>query len=98
MEAIPILRDISLIILIVPTMLCLMVPLAILIGSNWLMRKGRTALPPKFDTAYQALRKIDEKVDQAGEKIAKPFIAAEMRTIMIKTWWHHLRRGGSKPT
>jgi len=50
---IPALRDVSLICLIVPTMLCLLIPLALLFGSNWLLRKGRRVLPSKLQSVHQ---------------------------------------------
>lgn len=90
------LRDVSLIILIVPMLLCLLIPLAILFGSNWALRQGRKALAPKWPKAHEMMRRIDEKVDRAGEKVAAPFMAAEKRVVTIKAWWHYLRKSGSK--
>jgi len=93
---IPALRDVSLIILIVPCMICLLVPLAILLGTNWALRKGRKGLKPKLQSAQQVMHKIDEKVDRAGEKIASPFIAAEANSVKMRTWWRHLQQQFTK--
>ena len=93
---IPALRDVSLIILLTPCLLCLLVPIAVMVGMNWLTRKGRRALPDTFHAAHRGLRKVDEIVDRAGEKAAAPFIAAETRTAQIKAQWQNLKRQFSK--
>ena len=93
---IPALRDVSLIILLTPCLLCLLVPIAVMAGVNWLTRKGRRALPDKFHAAQRGLHKVDEIVDRAGEKAAAPFIAAETRSAQIKAQWQNLKRQFSK--
>lgn len=84
---IPALRDVSLIILIIPTLLCLLIPLVILGGSVWLMGKGNKALRPKLQSAHRLLRKIEGRVDGVTDQIAKPFISLEMRWVQIRTFW-----------
>src|SRR5512141_1293195 len=84
---IPALRDVSLIILIVPTMLCLLIPLVILGGSVWLMGKGNKALRPKLQLAHHSLRKIESRVDRVTNQIAKPFISLEMLWVQVRTFW-----------
>ena len=93
---IPALRDVSLILLLTPCLLCLLIPIAVMVGVNWLTRKGRVALPDKFHAAQRGLRKVDELVDRAGEKAAAPFIAAETRSAQIKAQWANLKRQFSK--
>ena len=93
---IPALRDVSLICLIVPTMLCLLIPLALLFGTNWLLRKGRRALPPRLQSVHQTLRRVDAAVDRAGEKVVRPFVAAEARVVTTRTWWRKLWQPISK--
>ncbi len=93
---IPALRDVSLILLLTPCLLCLLVPIAVMVGVNWLTRKGRRALPDKFQAAQRGLRKVDAIVDRAGEKAAAPFIAAETRTAQIKAQWQNFKRQFSK--
>jgi hypothetical protein len=93
---IPALRDVSLIILLTPCLLCLLVPIAVMVGVNWLTRKGRRALPDKFHAAHRGLRRVDEIVDRAGEKAAAPFIAAETRSAQIKAQWQKLKRQFSR--
>ena len=93
---IPALRDVSLILLLTPCLLCLLIPIAVMVGMNWLTRKGRRALPDKFHAAQRGLRKVDAIVDRAGEKAAAPFIAAETRSAQIKAQWRNLKRQFSK--
>jgi hypothetical protein len=93
---IPALRDVSLIILLTPCLLCLLIPIAVMAGVNWLTRTGRRALPDKLHAAQRGLRKIDALVDRAGEKAAAPFIAAESRSAQIKAQWQNLKRQFSK--
>ena len=93
---IPALRDVSLILLLTPCLLCLLVPIAVMVGVNWLTRKGRRALPDKLHAAQRGLRRVDGIVDRAGEKAAAPFIAAETRSAQAKAQWENLKRQFSK--
>ena len=83
---IPALRDVSLIILIVPMLLCLLVPLAILFGSVWLMGKGNKALRPKLQQAHRSMREVEQKVDRVGQRIANPFISLELKWVQFQTF------------
>ena len=94
---IPALRDVSLICFIVPTMLCLLIPLALLFGANWALGKGRRALPSKLQSAHQTLRRVDAAVDRAGEKVVGPFVSAEVRVAKTQTWWRKWRRSKAEP-
>jgi hypothetical protein len=93
---IPALRDVSLIILLTPCLICLLIPIAVMVGVNWLTRQGRRALPDKLHAAQRGLRQVDEIVNRAGAKAAAPFIAAESRRAQIKAQWQNLRRQFSK--
>ena len=93
---IPALRDVSLILLLTPCLLCLLIPIAIMFGANWLMRQGRRALPDKLHAAQRGLREVDAIVDRAGEKAAAPFIAAESRRAQIQAQWQNFKRQFSK--
>jgi len=93
---IPALRDVSLIILLTPCLLCLLIPIAVMAGMNWLTHRGRRALPDKLHAAQRGLRKVDAIVDRAGEKVAAPFIAAETRSAKIKAQWKNNTRQYSK--
>ncbi len=93
---IPALRDVSLILLLTPCLLCLLIPLAVLAGMNWLSYRGRRALPDKLHAAQRGMRKVDKMVDRAGEKVAAPFIAAESRSAQLKAQWQNLKRQFSK--
>jgi hypothetical protein len=93
---IPALRDVSLILLLTPCLLCLLIPIAVMVGMNWLTRKGRRALPDKLHAAQRGLRKVDDLVDKAGEKIAAPFITAESRSAQVKAQWQNVKRQFSK--
>jgi hypothetical protein len=88
----PALRDISLIILIVPMLLCLLIPLALLGGSTWLLHKGGRALRPRLQTVHRTLQQVDDRVDQASHKVISPFVWIEMHGVMLQTWWRGLRR------
>jgi hypothetical protein len=81
---IPALRDVSLIILIIPVMLCLLIPAAILFGSVWLMGKANKGLRPKLQTAHRSMREVEQKVDRVGQRIVNPFIALELRWVRLK--------------
>lgn len=93
---IPALRDVSLILLLTPCLVCLLIPIAVMVGVNWLTRQGRRALPDKLHAAQRGLRKVDEIVDRAGAKAVAPFIAAESRRAQIKAQWQNLKRQFSK--
>jgi len=93
---IPALRDVSLILLLTPCLLCLLIPIAIMFGVNWLTHKGRRALPDKFHAAQRGMRRVDAIVDRAGEKAAAPFIAAETRSAQLKAQWQNLKRQFSR--
>jgi hypothetical protein len=93
---IPALRDVSLILLLTPCLLCLLIPLAALAGMNWLSYKGRRALPDKLHAVQRGMRKADELVDGAGEKVAAPFIMAESRSAQFKAQWQTIKRQFSK--
>ena len=83
---IPALRDVSLIILIFPVMLCLLIPMAILFGSVWLTGKANKNLRPKLQSAHRSMREVEQKVDRAGQRIVKPFVALEMRWVRIQVF------------
>jgi hypothetical protein len=89
---IPALRDVSLIWLLCPGLLCLLVPIAVMGGLAFVTRKGRLALPSKFQAAQRGLRKVDAIVDKAGEKVAAPFVAAETRSANLKARANYVRR------
>jgi hypothetical protein len=93
---IPALRDVSLIILIVPMLLCLLIPLAILGGSVYLMGKGNQALRPKLQQAHRAMRGVEAKVDRVSHQVAKPFISLEMKWVQAQTFWRGLWRNRMK--
>jgi hypothetical protein len=83
---IPALRDVSLIILIIPTMLCLLIPAAILFGSVWLMGKTNKGLRPKLQSAHRSMREVEQKVDRVGQRIANPFISFELKWVQFQTF------------
>ena len=93
---IPPLRDVALIILLVPMLLCLLIPLALLFATNWLMLKSRRALPSKLQSVHRSMQRVNQGVDKAGEKVASPFIWIETRGEILKTWWRGLRRRRAK--
>ena len=93
---IPALRDVSMICLIVPMLLCLLIPLVLLFGTNWVLRKGRRALPSKLQSVHQTLRRVDAAVDRVGEKVVSPFMSAEARVVTTQSWWHKLWQPISK--
>lgn len=90
------LRDVSLIILLFPMCLCLLAPLALMGGMVYLTRRGRLALPDKLHRAHGFMRRVDEAVDKAGEKIAAPFIAADAQAGRARAQWNFIKRTFSK--
>ncbi len=96
---IPALRDVSLIILIIPTMLCLLIPAVILFGSVWLMGKANKGLRPKLQIAHRSMREVEQKVDRVGQRIANPFIVLELRWVRLQVFLRGAlaRRERTKP-
>ena len=93
---IPALRDVSLIILIVPAILCLLIPAAILGGSVYAMHKGNKALRPKLQQAHRSMREVEAKVDRVSNKVASPFISLEQKWVQVQTFWRGLWRDRMK--
>lgn len=90
------LRDVSLIILLFPMLLCLLVPIALTFGLAYVTRRGRLALPDKLHTLHGYMRRADEVVDKGGEKVAAPFIAAEARVTQLKAQFDQVKRQFTK--
>jgi hypothetical protein len=93
MLTIPVLRDISLIILIVPTCLCLLVPAAIVFGAWWGVRRTRRALPPVFLKARTGVRRTRDAIDAATQTITRPIYAGETQSARWRAMWRAARSG-----
>ena len=84
-------RDISLIILIVPTLICALVPAALVFGAWWVMRRTRRALPPRFEQARTAVRRARDGIDRATQAATAPIFYAETQSARWRATWRSLR-------
>ncbi|HZY44115.1 MAG TPA: hypothetical protein VFF70_05120 [Anaerolineae bacterium] len=91
------LRDVSLILLIFPVMLCLLIPIGILFGSVWLTGKANKNLRPKVQSAHRSMREVERKVDRVGQRIVRPLVALEMRWVRIQVFLRGLRLERKQP-
>ena len=91
-------RDISLIILIVPMLICALVPAAIAFGAWWGMRRVRRAIPPQLQKVRTGIRKTRDGVDAATRVIVTPIVYAETQSASRRAMWRALRRklGGTE--
>jgi hypothetical protein len=84
-------RDISLIILICPALICALIPAAIVFGSWYAMRRTTRALPPQFQKARGAMRRTRDGVDAATRVITRPIFYAETQSARVRSVWRSLR-------
>ena len=85
-------RDISLIILICPLLICLLAPAAIVFGSWWVMRRTRRALPPRFQQARGLIRRTRDGLDGATRAFSAPIFFFETQAARMRAMRRSLRR------
>jgi hypothetical protein len=69
----------AIIILAVEAMLCLMIPLALTIGLAYLLVRTRQFLPPKLQLVRLQAQRVNDAVNQTGEKITGSLGSAEAK-------------------
>ncbi len=79
------LRDVSIIFLVIPVMLCLLIPLALTIGMAYLLVRTRRFLPPKFRLVRLQAQRVNAAVDRAGAKVTSSLAAAEAKSTQTGT-------------
>ena len=89
-------RDISLIILICPMLICALLPAAIVFGSWWVMRRTRRALPPRFQQARALVRRTRDGIDGATRVIGAPIFYGETQSARVRAIWRSLRGSHSE--
>ncbi len=84
-------RDISLIILIVPMLICALVPSALVFGAWWVTRRTRRALPPRFNQARSGIRRVRDGIDRATRVVAAPVFSTEAQSARMRAMWRAAR-------
>ncbi|MGH2592057.1 MAG: hypothetical protein ACRDGG_00940 [Anaerolineae bacterium] len=83
-------RDISLILLIVPTLICALVPAALAFGAWWATRRVRFALPSRIRQARTAVRRVRDAIDRTTDVVTKPIYFGETQSARWRAMWHTL--------
>ena len=91
--AIGIARDISLMCLICPVLICLLVPLGIMFGSWYVTRVTSRALPPQFEKAQNGILRVRDMIVRVGAMVAKPVIFFESQSARWRAMWRAFLRG-----
>ena len=84
-------RDISLILLIVPTLICALVPAALAFGAWWATRRVRFALPSRIRQARTAVRRMRDTIDRATHRMTAPIYFGETQSARLRAMWRSLR-------
>ena len=84
-------RDISLIILIVPMLICALVPGAVVFGGWWATRRARRALPLRFQQARAVVRRTRDGIDSATRVMTAPILYRETQSARWRAMWRTLR-------
>lgn len=84
-------RDIALIILIVPALICSVVPAAIVFGMLWVTRRARAGLPRPMRQARDGVRRVRDGVDRASRALAGPVFFGESQSAKWRARWRALR-------
>ncbi|HET7088734.1 MAG TPA: hypothetical protein VFL17_08805 [Anaerolineae bacterium] len=84
-------RDIALIILIVPALICSMVPAAIVFWMLWVTRRARAGLTRPMHQAHDMARRTRDGVDRASRALAGPVFFGESQSAKWRARWRALR-------
>jgi hypothetical protein len=85
-------RDIALIILIVPALLCMLLPAALAFGAWWLARRAGVALRPRIRQASSGVRRTRDALDGATRAMTRPIYFGETQSVRWRAMWRALRR------
>jgi hypothetical protein len=83
-EFISTLADVSTIWLVILSFILCLIPLAIVGGMVYGMRKLLSALPPLFKQGQEGLARVAEGAETASKKVADPFIATSALSSQVK--------------
>lgn len=84
-------RDISLIILIVPMLICALVPSALVFGAWWMTRRTCRALPPRFQQARSGIRRVRDGIDRVTRTVTAPIFSTESQSASVRAIWRATR-------
>jgi len=85
-------RDISLIILIIPALICLIVPAAIVFGALWATLRVRAWLRSSLRRTREGVRRFGEGTDKASLALARPIVFGETQSAKWRARWRALRQ------
>ncbi len=84
-------RDVALIILIVPALICALVPGALVFGAWWVTRRAHRAAPPRIRQVRAGLRRTRDAIDRAARVLTKPIVFGETQSARLRAMWHAWR-------
>ena len=84
-------RDISLIILICPMLICLLLPLAIAFGAWWGTRKVNHALPPRIQKVRFKVLDTRNAIVRVGDQASRPIYFFASQKARWRAMWRALR-------
>ncbi len=84
-------RDVSLILLIVPLLICGLVPAAIVFGAWWVTRRVRLTLPARIRQARTAVRRSRDAIDRVTQVVGAPIVYREIQSARLRAMWRALR-------
>ena len=83
-EFISTLADVSTIWLVMLSFILCLIPLALVGGIVYGMRKLLIALPPIFGKGQEGMATVADRTDEVSKKVAAPFIAASAVSSQVK--------------
>ena len=85
-------RDIALMILIVPALICSLAPAAIVIGALWATHRVRVWLPPSMRRAREGMRRVQDGTDKLSRALAGPIVFGETQSAKWRARWRALKQ------
>ena len=79
------LTAVAIIILAFEAMLCLLIPLAIVVGLAYLFFRTNQFLPPKFRLARLQAQRINDAVNRSGARVTESLGSAEAKIVHTET-------------
>jgi len=83
-------RDISLILLLVPTCLCALVPAAMAFGAWYVAYRVNRSLPPRIRSGRSLVQRLRDVTDRATGVVTRPIYAGEMQSARLRAMWREL--------
>lgn len=91
-EFVSALGDVSTVYLVILSLILCLIPLALVGGMVFGLRKLLVALPPLFKQGQAGLARVAEGADRASKRVAAPFIAASASASQVKGTLRGLRK------